>query len=589
MALEPRVTSLGIEVETQTTLKSRATSIGINIEYVDTRQKSKHSAYLEGIPSRSSKNAYTEGTPALPEPRITSISIGIEYASALSARVTAIGIQAEYIDNPNVSSSNSAYILGTDAHTAHAFADGYTHGATYVGITEYKCIADEGKVTLAVPEGTTENSIMIAALTFDMYLVGDNDPEGFTEPAGWTRLETASVYINRYYTIRLLIYYKIATGSEPESYEWSWSPTTFPNWYDCMGNIITVSDRLCEVVIGERNWQANTPATINNTAPGITTLNPDALVLHIGAAYSPRTRSDTDYTEIADEHTSESSESPTQAISYKVIPSTGEVPSYTPTWDSARKNVGYHIAIESPIPGYSTGIKHAYLEGNYNTSNNKSYLTGINIKTSSKHSYLKGYNTSTITKAAYMYGGIAVTSSQHAYCPGYIRSMTHSKHAFMDCSIRSRISAYIGEPIMVAQAYITLAESTGTTVCNFRVIHEGYTDGELEKAGSVEPTIGGGVDVSMGAIRRKWEPIIKVYGTNSTVDEAGFGTRQALEYFFSLNNPGGTPTNLITMTDHHGIGRGIFLIDTLQANLLTTFVEGSGAVFHVKVRMIEAN
>jgi hypothetical protein len=217
------------------------------------------------------------------------------------------------------------------------------------------------------------------------------------------------------------------------------------------------------------------------------------------------------------------------------------------------------------------------------------YLTGINIKTGSKHSYLKGYNTSTTTKVSYMYGGIAVTSSQHAYCPGYIRSMTHSKHAFMDCSIRSRISAYIGEPIMVAQAYITLAESTGTTVCNFRVIHEGYTDGELEKAGSVEPTIGGGVDVSMGAVRRKWEPIIKVYGTNSTVDEAGFGTRTALEYFFGLNNPGGTPTNLITMTDHHGVGRDVFLIDTLQANLLTTLVEGSGAVFHVKVRMIEAN
>ena len=137
---------------------------------------------------------------------------------------------------------------------------------------------------------------------------------------------------------------------------------------------------------------------------------------------------------------------------------------------------------------------------------------------------------------------------------------------------------------MAEVPYIWLMSSDSSVQERFRVLQQGYNDGQLEKAESLNRTIGGGLDHSMGAVYRSWNPVIRV---RETEPETDYGDLDDLEYFYNLNDPGGTPSNIISFVDHHQISFYVRIHGTFQKSILGSMTEGNQAWFLVKLNLLE--
>lgn len=150
--------------------------------------------------------------------------------------------------------------------------------------------------------------------------------------------------------------------------------------------------------------------------------------------------------------------------------------------------------------------------------------------------------------------------------------------------LRNSINIYI-EGVIMARDYIWLKTSDNgvTKSKKFKVLTQDYDDGTLEKAEEINKTIGGGIDHSVGAVYKTWAPIIRVRHTET---EADYGNVADLEYFFSLNNPNGIPSNDITFIDHHQSEYVIHLVGKLTKNLLSCEIEGTEAWYLYKLNFM---
>jgi len=139
---------------------------------------------------------------------------------------------------------------------------------------------------------------------------------------------------------------------------------------------------------------------------------------------------------------------------------------------------------------------------------------------------------------------------------------------------------------MVQYSYIMLQTSdAGATLSKrFRVIAEGYSDGALNKSQSIEQTVGGGLDASAGAIYKTWNPIIRVQHTEI---DSNYGTLAELQQFYSYNDPGGTPSDIITFVDHHGQNYNVIITGEFQKQVLGVMVEGTNAHYMVQLELRE--
>ena len=132
--------------------------------------------------------------------------------------------------------------------------------------------------------------------------------------------------------------------------------------------------------------------------------------------------------------------------------------------------------------------------------------------------------------------------------------------------------------------YIILTNSDDSLSKYFRVIAQGYDDGSLAKTSSVNKTIGGGVDVSMGDVYTTWNPVIRV---RHTEPESGYGTLDNLQTFYGYNDPGGTPTNVITFTDNHGVEHDVYMVGDFKKQYIGAKIEGDQAWVFVKLTLVE--
>lgn len=132
---------------------------------------------------------------------------------------------------------------------------------------------------------------------------------------------------------------------------------------------------------------------------------------------------------------------------------------------------------------------------------------------------------------------------------------------------------------MTSYNYIELKSSNNSINKKFYVVIGGY-EPNLRKLGSIEDTLNGGIDYSVGALREAHSLIIRVKHTS---DEAGFGSLSDLRSLFELNNPAGTPSNVITYIDHFGGSHNVYIVGEFGQSLLTTLIEGSQAVYLVKL------
>lgn len=123
--------------------------------------------------------------------------------------------------------------------------------------------------------------------------------------------------------------------------------------------------------------------------------------------------------------------------------------------------------------------------------------------------------------------------------------------------------------------YITFTTSDEQISKRFAVLFEGYAI-EHDKAQEIKRTVGGGIDVAMGG---NFQLIYLVIKAPEDAEDVNYGTIHDLVDLYKLNNPSGTPTNVITYTDHLEEEMEVYMIGKLRINTMTVVVEGVDAYY----------
>jgi len=129
--------------------------------------------------------------------------------------------------------------------------------------------------------------------------------------------------------------------------------------------------------------------------------------------------------------------------------------------------------------------------------------------------------------------------------------------------------------------YITLANSDASLSKRFVVLHFGYVP-EMEKVGVRRLSVTGKVDNQVGPVLRRWNYAFLVHAASPPT---GYGTLANLKTLFRLNDPWGTPSNVITLTDFDGMGYSVYITDLLAEKPVSYAISGTSARFVVEIRM----
>jgi len=134
---------------------------------------------------------------------------------------------------------------------------------------------------------------------------------------------------------------------------------------------------------------------------------------------------------------------------------------------------------------------------------------------------------------------------------------------------------------MAEYAYCEIWSSTSSLGGKFAVIRDGYNEITRKKS-TIEETMDGGLDVQVGGIHKLYNLIIRVRHTEPDV---GYGTFDDLKDLYELNNPKGSPTNLLWYTSHTGTVEQVYMVGDFQGSLLACRIEGSEAWWDVQVQL----
>jgi hypothetical protein len=129
--------------------------------------------------------------------------------------------------------------------------------------------------------------------------------------------------------------------------------------------------------------------------------------------------------------------------------------------------------------------------------------------------------------------------------------------------------------------YFTLTNSNGTFTKRFRAIADGYIE-NLEKKQDIQTTLEGALDVSMGSIFATWQYVVRV---RHTEEDGSYGTYADLKQFYKYNNANGTPSNILTLTDHYGQSHSVVFVDRFAGKPFAAMIEGVDAWFFVNVNL----
>lgn len=136
---------------------------------------------------------------------------------------------------------------------------------------------------------------------------------------------------------------------------------------------------------------------------------------------------------------------------------------------------------------------------------------------------------------------------------------------------------------MATTEYITLTTSGSEIEKKFYAILNGYTESH-RKAQTIENNVEGDPLITNGGIVRMFSYVLKL---SETMLESGYGTKAELIALYELNDPNGTPSDVITLTDHYGVQHLVKFTTDLDLNPLTTTIEGEDSYFYTPIKLIE--
>lgn len=132
-------------------------------------------------------------------------------------------------------------------------------------------------------------------------------------------------------------------------------------------------------------------------------------------------------------------------------------------------------------------------------------------------------------------------------------------------------------------AYIKLKTSEDTEYY-FRVVHVRDSYRPIRrKIGKFQNTVTGKVDYQVGPLNLEWRYILKVYATDP--DGGSYGTLANLKTLFDLNDPDGTPTNVLTLTDHYESTHSVYIVGDLIEEPMTPSL--SDGWFKVPIHLVK--
>lgn len=137
---------------------------------------------------------------------------------------------------------------------------------------------------------------------------------------------------------------------------------------------------------------------------------------------------------------------------------------------------------------------------------------------------------------------------------------------------------------MPTNKYITLTDSEGPLYGlskRFKVISMKMP---LMRTDSIRHAVDGSIDKANGAIIAMFRYLIRVPMEEADVN---YGDLEDLKTLYLLNNPNGTPSDLITLTDHFGDTHECYFVGDFDADNLTTVIDGENAHFIVPITLQE--
>lgn len=189
--------------------------------------------------------------------------------------VTQEGTFTQLYDNDDSSGADAGFSLNyrTDATTGNKgpflnmdlSGNGSTpnHGVLFA----VRPAANANGLTINKPTGTIAGDVMVASIAATPDTVGITPPSGWTIVQNTVQTEDAGSH--------LITYYKIATGSEPANYSWSFSVSHT----GAVGGIATFSGvDTTSPIVSSASRAENGNTAVDHTAPSITAGTDDMLV-----------------------------------------------------------------------------------------------------------------------------------------------------------------------------------------------------------------------------------------------------------------------------------------------------------------------
>jgi hypothetical protein len=134
---------------------------------------------------------------------------------------------------------------------------------------------------------------------------------------------------------------------------------------------------------------------------------------------------------------------------------------------------------------------------------------------------------------------------------------------------------------MTTYNYIELTNSNSSYSRRFKATQYAPV---LERTDDIQRTLSGKADKVSGAVIALHQYILRV---TAEVADSQYGTYSDLKYFFLLNTPLGSPSDVITLTDHYGVQHSCYFAGTLSPENVTTVLEGPNAIFFCKIQLME--
>lgn len=106
----------------------------------------------------------------------------------------------------------------------------------------------------------------------------------------------------------------------------------------------------------------------------------------------------------------------------------------------------------------------------------------------------------------------------------------------------------------------------------------------VERTDGWSQALDGSLDKSAGSLLRSWQYQLTV---PYSVTDSAYGTFADLKTLFSFNDPNGTPTDVITLTDHFGATFSVYFFGKLDPRNLTTILDGVNSRWIVAIALKE--